>query len=119
MKMQIQLATAPGIEPIIVSANTVWPFGMHKNPDGNGRPNDPRAWTVTHVQSGLKIGDFRTRRLALMCAEALIRTATDWDFSDGKAFNPEPSTLKLCSSIIRYYQLQGIEHASPTDLVLA
>ena len=52
-----------------------------------------KHWTVTHIPSGLAIGKFRTKKLALSCVEELMETNVKWEHTSTEKMHNASNAL--------------------------
>jgi hypothetical protein len=87
-------------------------FAIHRNPDG--RTRGPKAWTVTHIASGMALVHGRTRGHALCKLRVLLKINVNYRFfDDWSVADPEAEFPKVAH---RYYQGMRKELENPTTL---
>lgn len=87
-------------------------FAIHRNPDG--RTRGPKAWTVTHIASGMALVHGRTRGHALCKLRVLLTINVNYRFfDDWSVANPEASFTK---NVHDYYRVMRKDMENPTTL---
>ena len=79
-------------------------LAIHRNDEGEG-------WKLSHIRSGLKVGQFRTKSLAHACGERIL---AELDFEqDSSELSRDPKKFALVRRIIIVYQAEQQDTVDP------